>query len=239
MNLMLTFMVVPDWLPWVVGTAALIGVILSISAAFARKRTQALTAVALQIGFNFEGNNWNDPGKGESLKTTLFTKGRSRTFRNIMSGSSGGFPVSVFDYSYVVGYGRSQRTCAQTIATFSKSGLQMPEFAMEPKGLMGKIGDAFTHKNINFESHPEFSRHYQLRGPDQEKTRALFSPGLLSFIENLDRKKNWSLEGSGDTLFIYRASKKTKPEDLRTFLEETTAVASSFVSLSEVKASVS
>src|SRR5258708_22720374 len=202
---MLTFMVLPDWLPWVAGTVALIGIVLAISAAFARKRTQALAEVALQSGFNFEGNNWNDPGKGDSLKTALFTKGRSRTFRNIMTGSSSGLPVSVFDYSYVVGHGRSQRTCAQTVAAFSGPGLRMPEFAMEPKGLMGKIGEAFTHKNINFDDHPEFSRNYQLRGPDQGSIRGLFNPALLAFLENLDRRKNWSTEGSADTLIIYHA----------------------------------
>ena len=235
---MLTFVILPDWLPWVAGTVAVIVIVLAISAALARKRTQALTEVALQSGFNFEGNKWNDPGKGESLQTALFTKGRSRTFRNIMTGSSSGLPVSVLDYSYVVGYGRSQRTCAQTVAVFSGTGLHMPEFAMEPKGLMGKIGEAFTHKNITFDHYPEFSRNYQLRGPDQDRIRGLFNPALLSFLETLDRKKNWSLEGSADTLIIYHAGTKTKPQELRTFLEEATALASTFLRLSAAKASI-
>jgi len=234
---MLTFVFVPDWLPWVAGTVALIGVVLAISAFFARKRTQALAAIALQTGFNFEGNKWNDPAAGENLKTALFTKGRSHTFRNIMTGTSGGFPVSVFDYSYVVGYGRSQRTCAQTVAAFSKMGLQMPDFAMEPKGLMGKIGEVFTHKNINFEHCPEFSRNYQLRSSDQDRTRELFNPALLSFLESLDRKKNWSLEGSADRLIIYHAGKKSKPQELLFFLEEATALAGSFLTLRSAKAS--
>lgn len=231
---MLIFLAVPDWVFWVGGTVVVIAIWMAIAAAFARKRTQALSATALQIGFTFEGNKWSDPGQSPQLKTTLFGKGSARTFRNIMTGSSSGLRVSLFDYSYVVGSGRNSHTYAQTVASFIKAGGALPEFEMEPKGILGKIGDALLHKNINFESHPEFSRRYQLRSPEQDRTRALFTPALLSFLESLDPKKNWSLEGLGETLIIYRSGKRTKPEELRTFLEETTTLGGSFLRLGGV-----
>jgi hypothetical protein len=147
--------------------------------------------------------------------------------------------VSLFDYSYVVSDGRNAKTHAQSVAAFSKIGVQIPDFAMGPKGIFGKITDVLSHKNINFESNPEFSRRYQVRGPEQERTRELFTPALLAFLESLDPKKNWSVEGAGDTIIVFRANKRIRPEELRSFFEESSSVASSFFSFSGVSARAS
>jgi hypothetical protein len=162
-------------------------------------------------------------------------KGSAKTFRNVMTGSSTGLHVSLFDYSYVVSDGRNSRTCAQTVASFSKTGVQLPEFQIGPKELLQKFGDALFHTNINFDSRADFSRRYQIRSPTQEKTRELFTGSLLSFLEGLDAKQEWRLEGSEETLIVYRAGKRVKPEDLRVFLDETARLASSFLSLGNCK----
>ena len=233
---MLIILAVPEWLPFLGIGIVLIAIFAAISASMARKRTQAMSAAALAMGFNFEGN---DKSKAPNLATTLFTKGSGRTFRNIMTRRSGGMDVTLFDYSYVISDGRNAQTHAQTVASFSKPGLGMPEFEMQPKGIMGKIVDALSHKNIHFDSHPEVSRRYQVRSPEQERARDLFTPALLSFLENLDPKSNWSLEGAGDTVIVFRASRKVKPEELRTFLEEASLLADSFLRLSAPRARVS
>jgi hypothetical protein len=155
-----------------------------------------------------------------------------------MTGSSSGLRVSLFDYSFVVGSGRNSHTYAQTVAIFSKSGTVLPEFEMRPEGIMQKIGEIFVHKNITFDSRPEFSRRYQLRSPETDKTRELFTPALLSFLEGLDPKKKWRLEAFAETLIVYRMSKRAKPEEFRAFLEETGSLANSFLSLSSLTKSI-
>lgn len=233
---MLTMLVVPDWLPLLgIGIVA-IAIIVAISAYFSRKRTHAMNASALAMGFNFEGN---DKSKAPNLATTLFTKGSGKAFRNIMKRRSGGVDVTLFDYSYVTSDGRNAQTHAQTVASYSKPGLGMPQFELQPKGIMGKIVDALSHKNMNFDSHPEFSRRYQVRSPEQERARDLFTPALLSFLESLDPKSHWSLEGAEDTAIVFRANKRVKPEELRTFLEETSSLADSFLRLSIARTRVS
>jgi len=232
---MLALLLISDWLPWTAGGILVFSIWIAISAARAGKRSQALSASALEIGFAFEGGTWSDPQKAPHLHTTLFTKGNAKTFRNVMTGSSTRLHVSVFDYSYVVSDGRNSRTCAQTVASFSNTGLQLPEFQMGAKGLLQKFGDALFHTNINFDSHADFSRRYQVRSPTKEKTRELFTGSLLSFLEGLDPKQEWRLEGSEETLIVYRAGKRVKPEDLRVFLDETARLASSFLSLGNCK----
>jgi hypothetical protein len=232
---MFALLLISDWLPWTAGGILVFSIWIAISAARARKRSQAFSASGLEMGLAFEGGTWSDPQKAPHLNTTLFTKGSAKTFRNVMTGSSTGLHVSLFDYSYVVSDGRNSRTCAQTVASFSKTGVQLPEFQMGPKGLLQKFGDALFHTNINFDSHADFSRRYQVRSPTQEKTRELFTGSLVSFLEGLDPKQEWRLEGSEETLIVYRAGQRVKPEDLRVFLDETARLASSFLSLGNCK----
>ena len=232
---MLALLLISDWLPWTAGGILLFSIWIAISAARARKRSQAFSASALEMGFAFEGETWSDPQKAPHLNTTLFTKGRAKTFRNVMTGSSTSLHVSLFDYSYVVSDGRNSRTRAQTVASFSKTGVQLSELQMGPKGLLQKFDDALFHTNINFDSHADFSRRYQVRSPTQEKTRELFTGSLLSFFESLDPRQEWRLEGLEETLIVYRAGKRVKPENLRVFLDETARLASSFLSLGNCK----
>jgi hypothetical protein len=226
---MLAVLLISDWLPWTAGGILVSSIWIAISAARARKRSRAFSASALEMGLAFEGGTWSDPRKAPHLNTTLFTKGSAKTFRNVMTGSSIGLHVSLFDYSYVVSDGRNSRTCAQTVASFSKTGMQLPEFQMGPKGLLQKFGDALFHANINFDSHADFSRRYQVRSFTQEKLVS------CSLAEGLDPKQEWRLEGSEETLIVYRAGKRVKPEDLRVFLDETARLASSFLSLGNCK----
>lgn len=225
----------PDWAPWVAVVVAIVAVWLIIQAVQNRKRTEALTVVAQEIGFYFQGEDWNGPQQAPQLQTALFDKGRAREFRNIMTGSAAGFRAALFDYSFTVGHGRGQRTYTQTVAAFSKIGAFLPQFALQPKGIWQKIGNAFTHKDINFDSHPVFSGACQLRGSDELQMRALFTPQVLSFLETLDRNKKWRLEGGNDTLIVYRAGKRVNPGDFRSYLEETSAIATSFFSYGGVR----
>lgn len=226
---MLAVLLISDWLPRTAGGILVFSIWIAISAARARKRSQAFSASALEMGLAFEGGTWSDPRKAPHLNTTLFTKGSAKTFRNVMTGSSTGLHVSLFDYSYVVSDGRNSRTRAQTVASFSKTGMQLPEFQMGPKGLLQKFGDALFHANINFDSHADFSRRYQVRSFTQEKLVS------CSLAEGLDPKQEWRLEGSEETLIVYRAGKRVKPEDLRVFLDETARLASSFLRLGNCK----
>ena len=229
------FLVLPDWLPFVAGAIVLAIAIAVIKSILERRRKAALTAIALQMGFNYEGEAWSNPEQAPHLETPIFNKGRSREFSNIMTGSTAGFRTSLFDYRFVVGGGKSSQTYSQTIASFTNPGISMPEFELQPEGIMQKIGDVFVHKDIDFDSHPEFSRRLQLRSPEEGKTRELFTPTLLTFLEGLEPSKKWRLEGVKKTLLIYRSKKRVKPEEFRAFLEETSAIATQFFSLAGLR----
>ncbi len=233
MNLALVFLEFPGWLPFLAGIIVLVATIVVAGVVLERRRRDALAALALEIGFQYLGKDWGN--EAPQLGVRLFGKGHDPEFRNIMAGSASGFVAYLFDYQYVTGSGRGSQTHAQTVASFRNPGVSMPEFELQPEGILQKIGDAFVHKDIDFDSHPEFSRRIQLRSPDEAKTRELFSPGLLSYLEGLEPAKKWRIEGIGDTLLLYRGGKRVKPMEFKSFLAETSSIASQFFALAGMK----
>jgi len=213
---------IPEWVPYVAAVVAVVAVIWGISAYYERKRSEALSGVASQMGFAF---STKDEGQAPHLQTALFQKGHGKEFRNIMTGSANSLPAVLFDYKFTVGSGRYSHTYKQTVAAFSKSGLQLPVFEIRQRGLWLKI---FTGKGMRFDSHPEFARKMYVRCSDEMRGQSLFTPALLSFIDQIDPGKKWRFEGEGSTLIVYRSEKKVKPPDFRSFLDETSSLATQF-----------
>ena len=226
---------VPEWLIYIFVVLAIVGIVYLITSWFDRKRTEALTAASQQIGFLFVGTQWKDVPQPPSVQTSLFTRGRSKQFRNIMSGSVGGFRTFLFDYRYTVGSGRSSHTYNQTVAAYCKNGAQLPDFFLAGQGALHKLWDKVKHKDISFDSNPEFANRFMLQSADADRTRVVFTPSLLSYLETLDGNRKVQLEGMGDTLIIYRGGKKAKPEMVKDFLDETAAIAGQFFSLGNCK----
>ena len=119
--------------------------------------------------------------------------------------------------------GRSRHDYRQTVAAF-KFLAALPQFDLRPENFLHRIGSAFGYQDIDFDSNPEFSKRYLLRG-DEEQVRRLFTPSLLMFFEQLE--KGWSVETSGPWLMAYRLGKQLKPQaDLfREFIERTSSIA--------------
>jgi hypothetical protein len=152
-----------------------------------------------------------------------------------MTGNSSGLRAALFDYSYMTGGGGEARNNEQTCAAFLKTGADLPTFDLAPVGIMQKVGDALGQKGIRFDAYPEFSQRYHLGTTDESKTRDLFKPPLLALLNGLDAQKKWRLEGAGQTLIVYRAGKRVKPAELRAFLDEAGALASSFFGLASTE----
>lgn len=192
----------------------------------AQERRQALQALAPQIGFSFQGEDWNEPSP--ELDTALFNRGGGRRFRNIMTGECSGLKANLFDYSYVISNGKSSSTYTQTVAAFAPE-RSFPLFELRPEGFFDRVGDVFTHSDIDFDSNPEFSRRYMLRGEDREKVQALFTPSLLTFFEGLTPDEKWHVEGNGQSLIFYRAGVTVDASEITSFRDETAAMAQTFL----------
>lgn len=202
------------------GMLVLVASIVSISIHFARKRTRELREVAQRIGFQFVEKAWTGPSLSSQHKTSLLQRARG-LFSNVMTGSSSGLQISLFDYTYPAG----KTSITQTVSAFSQD-QQLPPFALRPENFFDRIGDAIVHNDIDFDSNPEFSKRYLLKSPDEASIRRLFTPGLLTYLEQF--QTSWCVEGSGPTLLVYHGGRPLSPSDLPAFLEETSRIARTF-----------
>ena len=135
----------------------------------------------------------------------------------MICGQTEDIELAIFGYRYTTGGGKHQHTHQQTVISFQSPHLSLPEFELRPESFLHKIGKVFGFEDVNFDSHPLFSKRYLLRGSDEAAIRDVFTSELLEYFEAQD---GVSIEASRNGLIYYRAGKRIKPTDVRPFMEE-------------------
>ncbi len=200
----------------VVAIVALVGTIIFVAHEFEKKRADALQAAANSMRFTFSREA--EPGLLERLKHFhLLSQGHSKKIKNVLRGQAGEIDVSVFDYTYRTGGGQHSKTWRQTVILFESDDMRLPHFTLRPEHVFHKIGQVFGYQDIDFDSHPEFSKRYLLQGENEESVRWLFGDDALSFYES-DRKL--STEAAGRQLIHYRSGKRVNPEQIQEFITQ-------------------
>jgi hypothetical protein len=200
----------------VVAVLALIVGIAIVSSRLERRRTEELAALCQSFGMVFEPE-----GDLEALRALgdlpLFGHGRSKLASNVMSGQVQDRDLRLFEYRYTTGSGKSSHTWCQTVALFPHAAGGLPDFVLAPESFFHKIGQIFGYQDIDFDSSPDFSSHYLLRGPDEMAIRSAFSADALNFF---GQHQGWHVEVKDHTVGIYRSDKRAKPEEVPAFLAE-------------------
>ena len=183
---------------------------------FNKQRTKAFELLAESLNFAFSEKA--DGSLMDSLSSFhLFSQGYSRRISNVLSVKFNLIPVTIMDYKYTTGGGKSSHTFQQTVLVMESNKLQLPRFNLRPERLFDKIGSVFGNKDINFETAPVFSKRYQLRGDDEASVRNLFNERVLEYYE---QHPGLCTECDGVKIIYYRSSKKVTPEEIQSFLQD-------------------
>ena len=94
-----------------------------------KKRAQALQALAAALSFTFTAKG-NAVLVGELSEFHLFSQGYRRRISNVLQGKFNLVPVTVMDYKYTTGGGKSAHTWVQTVLVFESDKLQLPRFVL-------------------------------------------------------------------------------------------------------------
>ncbi|MGY2793333.1 hypothetical protein ACVWVQ_000380 [Thermostichus sp. MS-CIW-36] len=193
---------------------ALAAGILALALYHEKKRREALERVAAQLGMRFSAQ-LPEEIRSRLLQAGfgLFERGHGRRFYNSMSKRLiDGTEITVFDYQYTRGSGKSSSTYRQSVFYAYHEDLHLPRFRLHPENaFFHGIAKAFGMQDINFESHPKFSRSYLLRGQDEAQVRLRFHPGVLSFLEQYP---NYCAEGAGAHLILWQNDRQVSPEEI-------------------------
>ena len=198
------------WLALVgaVGVAAAIGGRLY----WQRRRLAQVKVAAETLGFTYKG-----PCKGQRRGQSwerlpaaieqfdLLSKGCDREWQHLIERQQGPVKVFVADYIYSTGTQKRRKRHCQTVALIQSERLNLPRFSLVPEKLFHKVGKGFSYQDINFDSYPEFSSKYLLRGIDEESVEACFHEGVLTFFQRqpLLSPEGMSAEGAGPHLLYY------------------------------------
>jgi hypothetical protein len=189
-----------------------------------RQRTEAMKAVADGFGFDFQPHP--DAALLDDVRgLPLFGRGRKPRLRNMMWGTTRDLGVAVFDYAYTTGSGKSQQTHSQTVVRFLAADLALPAFALRPESFWHRVGQLFGAADIDFDTHPAFSKQYLLRGEDEAAVRAAFQDDVLEYFEDCP---GLCVEAAGPRIVIYRAGARVEPTAVRAQLEQGFEVLAAF-----------
>ena len=189
-----------------------------------RQRTAATKQLAANVGFTYRENASSH--LPESVwHFDLFNKGRNRRIRNLIQGTQDTIQVSIGDYQYTTGSSKNKSTHRQTVVLIESDRLHLPGFLLAPENLFHKIGNLFGYHDIDFDSHPEFSHRYLLKGSDEASIRHVFHDGVLNFYQ---RYHGISTEGLGQIFIYYRQGRRVDPQNWKTLLNEALEVYEQF-----------
>ena len=173
-------------------------------------------------------------------QSRLFFDGSSWP-KTVLVGDVNGVRVTLADYNFSPP-GTKRKTKETTLLTIQTNSLSLPPFTLMPSGwLIDSLSSMVGYRDINFDSHPQFSKQYLLRAFDEDDQGNEFSPyeepSSSAFKESkneplvrdlfthelldlLETNSGVSLEGRGDQFILRRFTNQRVPSDeLTTFVE--------------------
>ena len=184
-----------------------------------KKRTGRLEVTVAEMGLEFQP--LGDPQLLARLDGfPLMNIGRRQELKNLVVGDTSQGQLALFDFRYITGHGKHQKTRRQTVIAMEAAELgQLPAFNMRPEGFWDKVGGAFGMQDVDFDEHEDFSSKFLLKGEDEEAVRALMDRELLDFFAD---RPDLCCEGRPGMFLYYRRYKRVAPEAhlLESFLEE-------------------
>lgn len=179
-----------------------------------KKRRADTEELAAEMGLTWtETSSIEQIGNVANFK--LFSQGRAKKVTNIISGVTDEVRISIFDYQFTTGHGKQTRTTKQTVAALMSPQLHCPEFSMRPEGILDRVGGMLGLQDIDFDSHPDFSKKFVLKGPAEERVRAFFQPPVLEFFET---QAGINVEGLANTICFYRSGKIVRADEIKDLL---------------------
>jgi hypothetical protein len=200
----------------IVFLVALIGGAIWLAHYLEKKRTEKMRAAAASLGLTFEAEQAHEMAAALG-HFPLFQVGHTKRLRNVIAGSEGGVEFKLFDYRFTTGHGKNSHTWHQTVIMMRSPRLRLPVFTLRPESIFHKIGSVFGYQDIDFDSHPTFSKKYLLRGQAEADIRQTFAPHVLDFF---DQNHNLTVEGVQGEMLFYKSARKLPPEELRPLIDD-------------------
>jgi hypothetical protein len=190
----------------IVGVIALVVVAAIFGHIAAKKRREAMLALAARLGLQFDpSKNW-DLARRYGFLDKL-RAGDNRYAFNTLSGATQGHNVVIFDYHYET-HSTDSKGHRQTHHHYLSCFIlhlpaSFPELVIAREGILSKIAQAVGYDDIDFESH-EFSRKFCVRSPNKKFAYDICHARMMEYLLAND---DLTIEIEGDVLAITFSSR--------------------------------
>lgn len=147
----------------------------------------------------------------------LFNKGHSQQILNVVVGEVADLEIVIFDYHYSIGSGKQKQHHRRTIALIESAELVIPAFTLRPENVFDKLGSIIGLQDIDFDSHPLFSKMFLLKGNDEPQIREFFDDSILTLMQ---RKPKICVEALYGKMIVYYGSKPPQADQLKSLFAE-------------------
>lgn len=200
---------------WIVFIGGIIVGSIYLAKHFQKKRTAAMLPVAETLGMEFSAEA--DQLLLDSMQAfKLFDRGHSREMRNVMKAETAAAQLAIFDYRFTIGHGKNQTVHKQTVFAMQTDELDPPQFLLRPERFLDKIGSFVGGQDIDFDSHPRFSKLFVLQGENEDDVRLFFDNKLLEYFEQNEGLYVESAPGA----FIFFNRQLSKPDQIRELMDQ-------------------
>ena len=163
-------------------------------------RTIDMLEFAQEHNFKFENQDTNYKAwefYNLSIRKTI------KSVENVVSFNRGDIQFSIADIT--ISSGAQATEDIDRLTVMKLSGVSnVPEFYMQKTGIADFLKTAIGNDDINFDSHPVFSKKFELRSQNEEQVRTFFNTHVLSRLEVFDLAY---LSGNGTELLFHQSNK--------------------------------
>ena len=189
----------------IVGFVAIVVIVGVLGYISARKRREAMAALAARLGLRFCPHK----NRGLARRYRFLNKLRSGSNRyafNILSGDYQGHDITLFDYHYQTGSGKNTHHYYFSFFILHLP-LVFPELTIGREGFFAKVAQAIGYDDIDFESH-EFSRRFCVRSSDKKFAYDVCNARMIEYLLS---NSDMAIEIEDDVLAV-SFSRRLAPE---------------------------
>lgn len=212
-------------LAWLPGGAMTLGVVCGLvfaSIAVGKERRRLVRQRELHLYASRSSLRFSPKGSesiADEIKRLTGYSGRW-WLENEMQGRVDAIRMTVGDL-YHCSTGENSKTTVRTVAHFRGGDLYFPHFTLQREGkLVTFVGDLAGVRDIDFSSHPEFSRLYHLSSDQPETTQQLFTDECLQYFA---ADHGWQIRAERDQMMMTR-DEVIAAGDLDLFIDQTQAI---------------
>ena len=155
-----------------------VAVVLVIAFVAERRRTEAMRALAAQLGLRYHARSQGIPKQFQFLNR--INQGYGRYAKNILDGVHRDRQVLIFDYHYNTGSGKNTQH-HQFSFFLLRLERSFPEVTVRPEIFLERLGDMLGLGDIDFES-IEFSNAFHVQSRDRRLAYDLCHPRMMEFL---------------------------------------------------------